>query len=1374
MDENPFDSEEFVCDIQLWIQRLDPDQFRKLVQRRGLIKDRDLIDDLKLIQAQQGGAAHNAKVVSILDPGEMDTYQGLCNVILKMGYTDRYHQMIQLLPQDRVQQVTPALSSSVAAKQPESANAIAARADPPVTMPTEKGMTTAAASAGYAAYHSNAGTKSSWPDGQQLAPLCPPMKSRTAAARPGAEAGEAAATAAVAGAAAGAMAGVAETDAVASSATVLTPQVSLQARLPIGISERVRGETAESELGATATVSAVPALHHCHYPGAQPPLALQLGAALACSSPGRLPSSMSGPSPTAETTIGLSQTCLSASTQATTTHPIASSANTSTGRCAAVGNAAERGTALQQSTQPPASVHLENTAQLAAAAVVRHASSLPLEPQAKRALLSNVGRAFTEEMSRHIDYVSAPSMARTSPGAQQPLALQLGAALACSSPGRLPSSMSGPSTTAETTIGLSQTCLSASTQATTTHPIASSANTSTGRCAAVGNAAERGTALQQSTQPPASVHLENTAQLAAAAVVRHASSLPLEPQAKRALLSNVGRAFTEEMSRHIDYVSAPSMAHTSPGAQQPLALQLGAALACSSPGRLPSSMSGPSTTAETTIGLSQTCLSASTQATTTHPIASSANTSTGRCAAVGNAAERGTALQQSTQPQASVHLENTAQLAAAAVVRHASSLPLEPQAKRALLSNVGRAFTEEMSRHIDYVSAPSMARTSPDSQASLLQKSQFLLDSPEMSEGDSGFSGSAASSDTEEWTEDDLRNARVTVFMDSKLRTSADCDGIILDSLSKQHFNETNIRIKSTSRRSDPALTRVEGKGGDIRTLVKIIINGQPDDYTKHRIRREVIEDLEDLTFSKNQIQVIYKGDWDSIQVVLLLPMRTLGHLLFLAVHYPGLLRGLDILQIIDISSLTIIDFREITGNSSSSNMALDELLDDDGELSEDYDDDEDEDVDVEDLPQGYDKDKYGYESEVNEMEFSRRADTADAAERHISQQEYDQLNDRSMDFQSVLAAIMGSHRKDQNFLTAISASIANKMLSSNTARLVALTHRRKKELAAPQDRPVFLTSPERIERLTTELKKTTLEQQPVAEKEQISPVEKPISSVEMPISPRKRHRPPTQIPWRTSRTPNEHSERGDTPLHDAAWRGNLEVCQALIAGGADCKIKNERGDTPLHDAVRRDNLEVCQALIAGGADCNIKNEHGDTPLHDAASIGKLDVCQALLAAGADCNIKNEDGDTPLHKAIWGGIEVFQALLAAVADCNIKNTHGDTPLHHATSIGKLDMCQALLAAGADCNIKNERGNTPVHYAAHRGKLEVCQALVAAGADCNIKNTCGDTPLHRAASLGKLDVCQALLAAGADCNIKNECRESPSCQNLSPQQAPTEQ
>ena len=101
---------------------------------------------------------------------------------------------------------------------------------------------------------------------------------------------------------------------------------------------------------------------------------------------------------------------------------------------------------------------------------------------------------------------------------------------------------------------------------------------------------------------------------------------------------------------------------------------------------------------------------------------------------------------------------------------------------------------------------------------------------------------------------------------------------------------------------------------GEIRTLITIIIKGSPDDCSKHKIEREVIEHLEGLTNSKDEIQVTFWGRYDSIQVMLLLPLRTLGHLLCLAVHNPELLRGLDILQIIDISSLTIIDLRDTTG----------------------------------------------------------------------------------------------------------------------------------------------------------------------------------------------------------------------------------------------------------------------------------------------------------------------------------------------------------------------------------------------------------------------------------------------------------------------------
>ncbi|XP_065198875.1 uncharacterized protein LOC135830562 [Sycon ciliatum] len=288
MAGNPYKTTEFVSKIHVWLQDVDPVRLRGLVQKEGLIS----FDQLERLRKMKDIAEHNAELISILCPGETKSYQVLCSVIHQMGYTDRYLEMLRIVD-NPVQELLSWVG------QPESANAIATRADTSVTMPTEDCTTAAAASAGYAAYQSTPGAASPSPLEQQVAPLCPPMKSRTAAARPGAEGEAAGAAAAATGAMAGAagamagaataaataaaaaaavaMAGGAEADAVASSATVLTPQASLQARLPIGTVtlERVRAATAESELGATAGVSAVPALHHCNYPAQLPTFRLR-------------------------------------------------------------------------------------------------------------------------------------------------------------------------------------------------------------------------------------------------------------------------------------------------------------------------------------------------------------------------------------------------------------------------------------------------------------------------------------------------------------------------------------------------------------------------------------------------------------------------------------------------------------------------------------------------------------------------------------------------------------------------------------------------------------------------------------------------------------------------------------------------------------------------------------------------------------------------------------------------------------------------------------------------------------------------------------------------------------------------------------------
>ena len=159
-----------------------------------------------------------------------------------------------------------------------------------------------------------------------------------------------------------------------------------------------------------------------------------------------------------------------------------------------------------------------------------------------------------------------------------------------------------------------------------------------------------------------------------------------------------------------------------------------------------------------------------------------------------------------------------------------------------------------------------------------------------------------------------------------------------------------------------------------------------------------------------------------------------------------------------------------------------------------------------------------------------------------------------------------------------------------------------------------------------------------------------------------------------------------ESPVADAAQRGDLDTIRVLLREGADVNAAQNDGMSALHWAAQNDDAAVIEVLLYAGANMAATTRLGGyTPLHLAGRAGNASALEALLSGGSDPGTLTSTGVTALHFASASGrTEAIEVLIRHGANIDAGTTSdAQTPLMWATASNRLDAMRTLLDAGAD-------------------------------------------------------------------------------------------
>ena len=281
----------------------------------------------------------------------------------------------------------------------------------------------------------------------------------------------------------------------------------------------------------------------------------------------------------------------------------------------------------------------------------------------------------------------------------------------------------------------------------------------------------------------------------------------------------------------------------------------------------------------------------------------------------------------------------------------------------------------------------------------------------------------------------------------------------------------------------------------------------------------------------------------------------------------------------------------------------------------------------------------------------------------------------------------------------------------------------------------------------------------------------------------------------------NTQEPDGNTALHIAAEKGNVEAIKLLLSRNACASLCNARGEramdlgktqevrsllkkaslsqlpheASLYHAAEQPDLKWFTTLLKKGVPVDSKWIHGRTALAAAAKVGNMEMVEVILSSGA--------APIPLG-SYWPELPIVLALVYRHADIAIKLMNSTEEyyvkatdiekkhikaqlvylLHYCAQIGAANLADIILNSRyrIDPNTEYRDQLAPIHVASKYGQLPVVKTLLLhhTRPDLPSEVYC-NTPFHYACFYGHTEVAKFLITqpkVSIDC--KNILHETP--------------